>query len=256
MLPKTITKALHLSLFLVCSFAAASQDSSHIDPSKPSNLYTRLGNNLEYNFRKGGKNSFGYRANFVWVSGTRAHSIFVEVPFLYATSTNKFGLSDMRFRHYWVFFRNYEKKPGTLGLATDIYAPTGKSHDGLGSGKWIISPGVMTGFVFGKFSTFPILSYLYSGKFDTNKGGAIAEKGWHGLTLQSITVYNFSKKSYADCTPAFLLNNFDDMSKNDFRIEGNYLYMVKKNKLQLGVFMRRIFKADITTIRANARLYF
>lgn len=89
---------------------------AHIDPSKPTNQYTHLSNNLEYNFLKSGKRTYGYRANFIWASGRQHHSLYMELPLLYATSSRKFGLSDMRFRYYWVPYKNYAKKPGAFGF--------------------------------------------------------------------------------------------------------------------------------------------
>src|SRR5206468_4226099 len=104
--------------------------------------------------------------------------------------------------------------------------------------------------------TFPILSYLYTGALTSDKIPAQNKKAMHGCTLQSICVYNLNQKSYLDCTPAFIVNNFKDPSSNDFRIEGNYLYMIKKDKLQAGCFAREIFKAHVTTLCASVRIYF
>jgi hypothetical protein len=114
---KTIFK---ISIFTITLFflllKVAAQDTAqvHIDPSKPTNFYSRLSNNLEYTFRKEGNNTYGYRANFVWASKNQAHAIHVELPLLYAVTTNKFGLSDMRFRYFWVLYKNYAKSPAYL----------------------------------------------------------------------------------------------------------------------------------------------
>jgi hypothetical protein len=78
----------------------------------------------------------------------------------------------------------------------------------------------------------------------------------NGFTIQSICVYKFNKTSYLDCTPIFIVRSFNNSANDDFQLEGNYLYMVKKNKLQIGCFARRIFKANVTTIRAAVRMYF
>src|SRR5258705_7630299 len=158
--------------FFACTFLlwllkmdAQNTNGNQIDPSKPTNLYTRLSNNFEYNFLKAGKRTYGYRANFVWASGRQHHSIHIELPLLYATSSKKFGVSDMRFRYYWVPYKNYAKKPGAFGFAIDSYVPTGKLDDGLGRNRWIVATGLSTAFVFGKFSTFPYVYYLYGSEF-------------------------------------------------------------------------------------------
>ncbi|MFI5187382.1 MAG: hypothetical protein ACHQF0_11690, partial [Chitinophagales bacterium] len=82
-------------VFLTSIKIAAQNNSEHIDPSKPTNLYNRLSNSLEYNFLKEGKKTYGYRANIVWASPSQRHSAQLEVPLLYATSSQKFGLSDL-----------------------------------------------------------------------------------------------------------------------------------------------------------------
>ncbi len=228
----------------------------HIDPSKPTNLYTRLSNNLEYSFLKAGNKTYGYRANFVWASKHQEHAMHIELPLLYATSSKKFGLSDVRFRYFWIPYKNYAKKPGAFGFTIDSYLPTGKLENGLGRGRWIIASGITAAFVFHKFSMFPILSYLYSGKINSDKISPENKKALNGFIIQSICVYNFNKKSYLDCTPAFIKNSYTNAGNDDFQVEGNYLYMVKKNKLQIGCFIRRIFRGNTTTIRTSVRLYF
>jgi len=256
---KTCVQNLLVIFLLFClQLNCFAQDSAqvHIDPSKPSNLYTRVSNNLEYTFRKGGNNTYGYRANFVWASKSKVHAIHIELPLLYSTASKKFGLSDMRFRYFWVPYKNYSRKPSTFGGVFESYMPTGNRENALGSGRWIISPGITTGFVFHKFSTFPILSYQYTSSVANTKVPNENTEAMNGFTIQSICVYNFNKKSYLDCTPVFIVNKFSDASHNDFRLEGNYLYMVKKNRLQVGCFARKIFKAHVTTIRASVRMYF
>lgn len=247
-----------LAVCLFCAFPRLrAQDTSqrHIDPSKPSNLYTRLSNNAEYTFRKG-NNTYGYRASFVWASKNGAHAAYIELPLLVSSASGAFGPGDMRFRYFWFPYKDYSRKPSAFGLTMDTYAPTGSYDRGLGSGRWRVSPGIYTGFVFGKFSTFPIFSYLYTSANERVKIPTASNKDMNGMTVQSICVFNMNGKSYLDCTPAFLLNDFTDASKNDFRIEGNYLYMIKKNRLQVGCFARRTFRIHVTTIRASVRLYF
>jgi hypothetical protein len=246
-------------MFFLCQLKISAQSTTpfrQIDPSKPTNLYTRLSNNAEYSFLQSGKRLYGYRANFVWASGRQRHSVHVELPFLYATSSKKFGLSDIRFRYYWIPYKNYTKKPGAFGFVIDTYAPTGKPEDDLGRGRWIVAPGLSTAFVFGKFSTFPIISYLYSGEMMSSKIPDTGKKSFDGYMIQSICVYKIDKKSYLDCTPIFMKNSYTNSGKDDFILEGNYLYMVKQNKMQAGCFVRRIFHGNVTTIRAAVRLYF
>jgi len=249
--------------FIICMFSCLLKTTAqtttpvgHIDPSKPTNQYTRLSNHLEYNFLKAGKRTYGYRANFIWASPRQHHSLYTELPLLYATSSKKFGLGDMRFRYYWVPYKNYAKKPGAFGLAIDSYVPTGNADDGLGRGRWIFATGLSTGFVFGKFSTFPYIYYLYSGEIMGDKISAPGKRALNGYIIQSICVYKINKNSYVDCTPIFMKNSYSNAGKDDFVVEGNYLYMVKQNKMQIGCFARRYFYGNSTTIRAAMRIYF
>ncbi|MEO6329689.1 MAG: hypothetical protein ABIO55_12185 [Ginsengibacter sp.] len=246
-------------MFFLCLVKTSAQNTTptgQIDPSKPTNQYTRLSNNLEYNFLKAGKRTYGYRANFIWASPRQHHSLYMELPLLYATVSQKFGLGDMRFRYYWVPYKNYVKKPGAFGFAIDSYIPTGKLDDGLGRNRWIFAAGLSSAFVFGRFSTFPYIYYLHSGEIMSNKLSGTAKKALNGYIIQSICVYKINKKSYLDCTPIFIKNSYSNAGKDDFVAEGNYLYMVKQNKIQVGCFARRYFKGNTTTLRVNMRVYF
>lgn len=243
-------------LLIVCTQLRA-QDSTHphIDPSRPTNLYTRLSNNIEYNWQANDKRTYGYRANFVWASKNQAHALQLELPLLYATTSSKYGVGDIRFRYYWVPYKDYSKKPGALSFTFDTYLPSGKPQDGLGRGRWIVAPGISTAFVFKKFSTFPNISYLYSGPIISGKMPA-RNNAFNGYILQSNCVYKIDKKNYIDCTPIFMKNSYSNAGKDDFVVEGNYLYMLTPNKIQIGCFARRYFLGNSTTVRASLRIYF
>jgi hypothetical protein len=89
------------------------------------------------------------------------------------------------------------------------------------------------------------------------KGSEISSQGaeaLNGYMVQSICVYKF-KKSYLDCTPIFMKNSYSNRGKDDFVVEGNYLYMIKPNKMQIGCFARRYFHGNSTTLRAALRIY-
>ena len=244
-------------LFLTNFFRTSAQESTtpHFDPSKPTNVYNRLSNNLEYNFLKNGSRTFGYRANFVLVSHNQRNSVHIEIPLLYSTFSQKFGLSDIRFRYYWIPYKDYSKKPGAFGFLVDSYMPAGSLKYGLGRGRWIFAPGLSTAFVFGRFSTFPIVSYLYSSEIKDVKIPSPGTGALNGYIIQSICVYKF-KKSYLDCTPIFMKNSYSNSGKDDFVMEGNYLCMIKPNKMQIGCFARRYFHGNSTTLRAALRIYF
>src|SRR5689334_6934808 len=119
---KIILSGIFFSFFLKTN-GQTSTPLATIDPSKPTNQYTRLSNNIEYTFSKAGRKIFGYRANFIWASRRQHHSLYSELPLLYSTSSKRFGLSDMRFRYYWVPYKDYDRKPGAFGFAVDSYVP-------------------------------------------------------------------------------------------------------------------------------------
>ena len=247
--------------FLSNRFTVSAQDSvttsitSRFDPSKPTNTYDRLSNNLEYNFLRNGTRTFGYRGNLVLASHDQRNSVHIEIPLLYSTFSQKFGLSDIRFRYYWIPYKHYSRKPGAFGLLLDTYVPTGSFKDGLGRGRWIFAPGLSTAFVFGRFSTFPFVAYLYSSEIKDVKTSTPGSEALSGYIIQSICVYKF-RKSYLDCTPIFMKNSYSNSGKDDFVLEGNYLYMIKPNKMQVGFFARRYFLGNSTTLRAAWRIYF
>jgi hypothetical protein len=161
----------------------------------------------------------------------------------------------MRLRYFFVPYKDYTKMPGSYGLTIDIFAPTGSAEDGLGSDRWTIAPGFVTGFVFGKFATFPIISYQFSSKQQSNLIPESQKKELHGMSIQAICVYNFNPKNYMDFTPAFVVNNFEEAGRDDFQIESNYFYMVKKNKIQVGGFVRYRFNSESGSIRASLRVF-
>jgi len=236
-------------------YSSAQSTTPHFDPSKPTNVYNRLSNNLEYNFLRNGSRTFGYRANLVLVSHNQRNSVHIEMPLLYSSYSQKFGLSDIRLRYYWIPYKHYSRKPGAFGLLLDSYIPTGSLKDGLGRGRWIFAPGLSTAFVFGRFSTFPIICYLYSSEIKDSKTPSPGAGELNGYIIQSICVYKF-KKSYLDCTPIFIKNSYSNNGNDDFVLEGNYLYMIKPNKMQIGCFARRYFRGNSTTLRAAWRIYF
>ena len=51
-------------------------------------------------------------------------------------------------------------------------------------------------------------------------------------------------------------NSYSNAGKDDFVLEGNYLHMVKENKMQIGCFARRYFYGNATTVRVSVRMYF
>lgn len=131
------------------------------DNSKPTNVYSQLDNTLEYSstpdyYTLGYNGKVSYAAN-------PDNLLLAEIPLNYTSKTDKFGLSDIRLRYFYIPYRDYTKFVGSFGASLDIYAPTGKFEDGLGSSSWRFSPGVIVGLMANKSGTisfFPSFSYL------------------------------------------------------------------------------------------------
>ena len=106
---KFIALILMASSLFTASLSA--QDSllnkKNIDPSKPTNLYTQVNTNLEYQAGKN-QNLFGIRAN-VQYAFNPDNLLLVELPLLNNDRTSKFGLGDTRVRYFNAIKRNISK---------------------------------------------------------------------------------------------------------------------------------------------------
>ncbi len=61
---------------------AQEENGAEIDPSKPTNFYTQLINQLEYNSRKSGGDIMGYRGE-IQFAPSESHLLLAELPLLY-----------------------------------------------------------------------------------------------------------------------------------------------------------------------------
>lgn len=244
---KTINLVLLPILFFNLSIIAQEES---IDPSKPTNIYTRINNNFELTDRSGNL-EYGYRFNYNYASSNIQFS--AEVPFLYSNVTNYFGLSDIRLRSFYVPYIDYDRTIGALGMSLDLFIPTGNEEQQLGSGSWSISPGIITGIMINNnYSIWPTVSYRY--QFRSNKKGFDEQ---HGMTLQILNSINISEKVYLMATPMFLMNDFINENKDLIGAELEFNYMIKPNKIQIGFFTRQLKNRTdrIQSYRIMARFF-
>ncbi len=214
------------------------QEEESIDPSKPTNIYTRINNNVEYN-NNNGKEEIGYRFNYNYAS--KNIQLSAEIPFMYNSDSKQFGLSDIRVRSFYVPYINYEKTFGGFGVSFDVFLPTGNPEHQLGSGNWSLSPGLMAGFIVNNsYSVWPILSYRY--QFNS-EGDAFKQQ--HGMTIQLMNTINLSEKIYLIATPMYLMNDFSNEYNDLAGGELEFNYMLKKNKIQVGAFTRQLANASV-----------
>lgn len=153
-----------------------------------------LDNTFEYS-SKSNENILGYRGKITFAP-SEAHLVLGELPLLYNDRTNKVGVGDIRARYFWLPYKNYDKLLGAFGPSIDIFVPVGNFENGLGSSRWIISPGITVGLMAADWiQFFPILSYQYSGKQMTDEIPETSKSVSHGFTFQVITPIVFQINS-------------------------------------------------------------
>ncbi len=228
-----------LSLLGLNSFA----QEAPIDASKPTNFYTMLDNTLE-NTSSPGQNVMGYRGKIMYAP-SESHLILGELPVLYNDKTKKAGVGDIRARYFYLPYKNYDKFVGAFGPSIDLFAPTGSFEDGLGSGRFVVSPGVTVGLMAADWiQFFPIVSYQYASKPAYNTPTPEANKSTSGVTLQVITPIVFSDKFFTQITPIYRMNNLGDERQDRFVQEVFAAYALT-DKLQLTGFYNGNFKDNI-----------
>ena len=157
---KSLCYIILVFLFHADLIAQNQEPQEELDISKPTNFYTFLDNNFEIT-NTPDFNLIGYRANFTF-SISEKNLLLAELPLLYNSATEKFGIGDLRLRYFWLPYKNYENIFGAFGPSVDIFAPTGNVENGLGSDRWIISPGFTAGLMVAEWiQFFPVLSYQY-----------------------------------------------------------------------------------------------
>ena len=250
---KILTYSILLMLFAVVANAQSQQADSakqdqEIDASKPTNFYTQLINNFEYNSRKVGGNIFGYRAEFI-IAPSEEHLILGELPLLYNDASEKFGLGDIRGRYFWLPYKNYDKFLGAFGPSIDVFLPTGSFKDGLGSSSVVISPGVTAGLMIADWiQAFPIFSYQFTTKPTAEQIPVDMRQAQQGLTFQIITPIVFSEKFFVQVTPIYTASNITNEGQDRYIQEVFAQYALKK-KLQMSLFYRGVFQDEDHTVR-------
>jgi len=248
-----------ITIMLVLGSVTARAQEKKIDASKPTNLYTQWNNAIEMAKNANGNYLYGYRASFQLASADQRHLAFVELPLLYNDRTSKFGLSDIRVRYFGITHKDYSKKFGGVWAGSvDLFAPTGSFEDGLGSSRWIIAPGIVTGLIFSKkFQSFPIVSYQFMSKPTTGAIPDSLKKTRHGMTFQAITVLNFDSW-FAWITPIYVIPDLGDSSqKNRFIVElaPSLRPMGEKFKFRPSAFLRYDFQNKSYQARVQIIVY-
>ena len=242
----------HILIALVGVLAASGPykaTAQEIDASKPTNFYTQLANNLEYNGRDAGGNIFGYRGEFI-LAPSEAHLILAEIPLLYNTASEAFGLGDIRARYFFLPYKNYDNFVGAFGPSVDVFLPTGSYRDGLGGGAVSVQPGVTVGLmVAGLDSVFPIISYQYTSEAVSDDVPAGQRDARSGINAQVIIPVVLGD-GFIQVTPIY--------SQTDFSAEDSQRYIQEllfqwpiTPTFQVTAFYRGIFADNDHTVRGG-----
>lgn len=234
-------------------FAQDKEDTNEIDASKPTNFYSLLDNTIELTSHSN-QNVFGYRGKFT-LALSDANLILAELPILFNDRTSKFGLGDIRIRYFWLPYKNYEKIFGAFGPSLDVIAPTGNFENGLGSGRWIISPGITVGLMVTDWiQFFPILSYQYVSNPTYSNPLPSADKETHGLSFQILTPIVFSEKFFIQVTPIIKVNDFNDEKSTRYEQEFAASYSLSNTMLISGFYNGK-FEDKIHTISLGITIF-
>ena len=225
-----------------------------MDTSKPTNFYSFLDNTLEYSSQEF-QNVFGYRGK-VTLALSAEHLVLAEVPLLYNDRTKKFGVGDLRARYFWLPYKNYEKLVGAFGPSIDIFVPTGSFNDGLGSGRWIISPGITVGLMAADWiQFFPILSYQYASKPVYDNPPAAVDSDTHGLSFQVLMPIVISDDFFLQVTPIYKMNDFNNERQDRFEQELFASYSLNP-KMQVTAYYNGKFEDKNHTVSAGLSIFF
>ncbi|MBT8182806.1 MAG: hypothetical protein KJO53_14595 [Eudoraea sp.] len=259
----SINKLIQLFFLLVASVIYAqddpivttsNDDEEKIDASKPTNFYSFIDNTLEYSSQPN-QNVMGYRGKLT-LAPSEANLVLIEVPLLYNDRTSKFGLGDLRARYFFMPYKNYDRFVGAFGPSIDIFAPTGSFENGLGSGRWVISPGITVGLMVADWiQLFPILSYKYASKPVFDNPPASIDEASNGLSFQIITPIIFSESFFVQLTPVFNLNDFRFANEDRFVQEVFAAYSLKPT-MQLTGFYSGNFEDKIHTFSLGLTVFF
>ncbi len=240
-------------MFTFVSISLFAQDDEKIDASKPTNFYSLIDNTFEYMSTNNG-NTMGYRGNITFAPNA-SHLLLGEVPLLYNDRTEKFGIGDLRARYFFLPYKNYDKFIGAAGPSLDVFAPTGSFENGLGSGRWILSPGVTVGLMAADWiQFFPILSYQYISKSNSDLIPDALDKVKHGVTFQVLTPIVFSEKFFMQVTSIYQMNNLGDEKEDRYVQELNAVYSIAE-KMQLSGYFRGNFTDEIYTYRLGLAIF-
>lgn len=246
------------TLFFLLPLAAFAQETTEakkeIDPSNPTNLYTQVNGNLEY---QDGKSAdlYGLRVN-VQYAFDPDNLLLVELPFLHNDFTDKTGVGDMRVRYFHVAKKGITKNFIAIVPFADISIPTGNYENGLGTSSWSLAGGVVGGFVVNqKLSLFPGVSYVHITKPGTDAIPDDFKYSADGIGFQFNASYKFTKRTFMFFNPTPTLLSTNGNWKMFWSGECNFNHIVTPNKFKVNVGFSPNFTTDLYLYKIGATLF-
>jgi hypothetical protein len=252
-------KLLVCLLFFVFTQCVNAQDSiqvskKDIDPSKPTNLYTQVNLNLEYQNGKQ-QDLFGVRVNVQYAINPD-NLFLIEVPVLYNNGSSRFGIGDMRVRYFNAVKRNITKSFIAIAPFADISAPTGSYTNGLGSSRWSLAGGVVFGFILSKkLSIFPGINYVHLTKPGTDLIPEESKFSSNGVGFQFNASYVINKKTFLFLNPIPAFINTNGEWSSSWTAECSFNRIIIPNKFKMNVGWYPNFTADSHTFRLGGTFF-
>jgi hypothetical protein len=224
------------------------------DTSKPTNYYTYQDNALEFSAADS-SNIFGYRGILTLATGERSQ-LAIELPLLYNDRSEKGGLGDMGLRYSFLLHKDYDRFLGAAAATASVFIPTGRVEDGLGTSRWVLSPGLMLGLMVADWiQVFPGVSYEYVSKSASLFIPEVIDRDRHGMKIQAVIPIIFSARVYAQVIPTYAISDFSDSGESGFRFAVRGSYTLSR-KYQAAVAVESDLEADRTTARASFLVFF
>ncbi len=177
------------------------------------------------------------------------------MPLLYTDATKHFGLGDLRARYFWLPYKNYDKLFAAFGPFLGVFAPTGDVDNGIGTGSWVISPGIIGLMVADWIQVFPIISYQFVSKSSTNLIPEDQKKDTNGLSIQALVPIVLSDNFFISITPIYRLNKFLDDKQDRFVQEFAAAYAITE-KIQVTGYFSANSKDDLYVYRPGTVFFF
>jgi hypothetical protein len=246
---------LSTSLFCGVIFAQESgEPKKDIDPSNPTNLYTQINGNLEYQDGKTA-NLYGLRVN-VQYAFNPDNLMLLELPLLHNDLTDKTGFGDMRVRYFHVAKKGITKNFIAIVPFADVSIPLGSYENGLGTSSWSLAGGIVGGFVINQqLSLFPGVSYIHITKPSTDAIPDAFKSSSDGIGFQFNASYKFSKNTFMFINPTPTLLNTNGNWKTFWSGEFNFNHIITPNKFKVNIGCSPNFTTDLYLYKIGATLF-